>query len=525
MSQAEQEWTPSVNPWIIAFTVMLATFMEILDTSVANVALPSIAGNLSASVDESTWVLTSYLVSNAIILPLSGWFCALFGRKRFYLICVSLFTVSSILCGLAPNLESLVFFRILQGIGGGALVPTSQAILVESFPQSRQGAAMAFFGMGVMFAPVIGPALGGWITDNYSWRWIFLINLPVGLVAFLLTQSLVTDPPYLERKDWKKGLHIDYLGISLLAIGLGCLQMVLDNGQRKDWFSSTEILWFSIVTVMALTAAIFWELRHRDPVVDLRLMQERNFCLSNIIMFMVGFIIYASVVLYPFYLQNLMGYTAEKSGQVLSPSGLVIFISMPLVGWLLTKVEARWLMLIGLLAIAGALYRMTSFNLQIDYVTAVKARMLQGFGEAFLFVPITAAAFYFIAREKTSQATGLMNLARNIGGSMGIAFITTLLTRRAQFHQQVLVGHLNGMDGQAQELLIKAKFLMISKGSNSVEAGQQSYALLYKMVQQQAAMLAFVEAFWVLSLVAAMLVPLIFLMKKSSPQKGLVVGH
>jgi MFS transporter, DHA2 family, multidrug resistance protein len=331
----------ATNPWVIAATVMLATFMEVLDTSIANVALPHIAGNLSATVDEGTWVLTSYLVSNAIVLPLSGFFSSLFGRKRFYLICVVLFSVSSLLCGLAPNLGLLILFRVLQGIGGGALMPISQAILVETFPKNKQGVAMAIFGMGVMFAPVIGPTLGGWLTDNYSWRWIFLINIPVGALAFLLSHLLISDPPYLVHKKWGKDLRIDYVGLGLVAVGLGFLQIVLDTGQKKDWFENAGILWMSVLVVSALGTAIWWELRHKDPVVELRMLGERNFAISSLTMFLAGFVVYGSIVLLPLYLQQLMGYSPTKAGLVMSPGGLAMVLATPLVGIALAKFEAR----------------------------------------------------------------------------------------------------------------------------------------------------------------------------------------
>jgi MFS transporter, DHA2 family, multidrug resistance protein len=512
------------NPWLIAVTVMLGTFMEVLDTSVANVALPNIAGNLSAGSDESTWVLTSYLVSNAIVMPLSSWFSSIFGRKRFYLACVLLFTLSSLLCGLAPSLGALVLFRVLQGVGGGFLVPISQAVLVETFPARLQGMAMAVYGLGVMFAPVVGPTLGGWITDNYSWRWIFFINVPVGLIAIVLSYLLISDPPYLVRKGLR-GVKIDYIGLGLLAVGLGFMQVILDTGQRKDWFGSSVIVWESVLVAVAMVAGVLWELRQKEPVVDLRLLQERNFAVSTFIMFLVGFVIYGSLVLFPFYLQTLMGYTAEKSGMALTPSGIALLLTMPIIGLLLTKYEARWIVLAGLAFDALALFFMTRFNLNADFHTVVRARVIQGVGEGLLIVPLNAAAFYFIAKEKTGAATGFMNLARNVGGSFGISIATTVVARRTQVHQNILVGHLTPLDYRFHELLQGTTQRLVGAGADITRATQQGYGLLYGVVQQQAAMLAFIDAFSLLALVILVLIPFVALMKKTKPHGGSLGLH
>ena len=513
------------NPWAIALTVMLATFMEVLDTSIANVALPHIAGNLSAGVDESTWVLTSYLVSNAIVLPLTGWFSTLFGRKRFYMGCVVIFTVSSLLCGLAPNLGLLVFFRILQGAGGGGLQPVSQAILVESFPKSKQGMAMAIYGMGVVLAPIIGPTLGGWLTDSYTWRWIFFINIPVGVLSILLTTLLISDPPYLVRKSFKQGLRIDFIGLGLLAVGLGFLQVVLDKGQRDDWFGSDFIIWCSVVTVVALVAAIIWELSQKDPVIELHLFKDRNFTVAAFTMFMLGVVLYGSTVLLPIFLQTLMGYTAELSGWVLSPGGFLVLLTLPVVGRLLTKVEARWLVAVGLSIMAFGLYQMSHFNLDISLGIAMKTWALSRLGLAFLFVPINVMAFYFIPREKTNNATGLINLARNIGGSVGISFVTTMLARRAQFHQQVLVSHLTPLDQTYQRALEGASQALQSAGSNAAQALGQAQGLIYGNLVRQSNMLAFVDNFWLMAVICLALVPVMFVMKKAKPQHGPVAVH
>jgi MFS transporter, DHA2 family, multidrug resistance protein len=511
---------PQVNPWIIAMTVMLATFMEVLDTSVANVSLPHIAGSLSASVDESTWVLTSYLVANAIILPMGAWFSTLFGRKRFYMTCVALFTISSCLCGLAPSLPMLILFRIMQGIGGGALQPISQAILVESFPKEKHGMAMAVYGMGVVVAPVIGPTLGGWITDNYSWRWIFFINIPVGLVSLALTYMLVFDPPYIVRRGFTDGLRIDYAGLGLLALGLGALEVVLDEGQREDWFGSRFIVIAAILAVVCLVSVVIWELRQKQPVIDFRILKERNFMLCTVSMLVLGFVLYGSTTLLPLFLQTLLGYTALLSGLVLSPGGIVICICMPLVGVLLRRYQARWLVIFGVLVSSFGLFAMSRFTLQIDYQTAVWGRVVQSLGLAFLFVPISAAAFAFIPRERANYATGLFNLARNIGGSSGIATVTTLLARRSQVHQQVLTAHLTPYDAPYREALEQTTAMVQAHGASLPDASQQASGLIYGSMQRQAGMLAFSDAFWVMGALFLAIIPLMFLMKKSGPVKG-----
>jgi len=508
-----------VNPWLIACTVMLATFMEVLDTSVANVALPHIAGSLSSSVDETTWVLTAYLVANAIVLPLSGWFSSLFGRKRFYMTCVLLFTVSSALCGLAPSLTTLILFRVLQGLGGGALQPVSQAILRETFPREKQGMAMAVYGMGVVFAPVVGPTLGGWITDNYTWRWIFLINIPVGLCSLLFTTFLIFDPPYLIRRSFQTGLKIDYIGLGLLATGLGALEIMLDEGQRNDWFSSSGIVVAAATAVFCLVAVVFWELRQKDPVVEFHLLKERNFAIATGMMFILGFVLYGSTMALPLFLQTLLGYTAMQSGMALSPGGLVIMVMMPVVGFLLSRIEARWLVIAGLLISSFGLFQMSHFDLGIDFRQAVTARVVQSFGLAFLFVPINTVAFFFISREKTSYATGLINLARNVGGSTGIALATTLIARREQFHQQRLIDHVSQIDPAYLATFESARQLFLSKGADAVYAASQAQQMIYGMVQRQASMLAFLEDFRLLAITFLAVIPLALLMKRVRPKK------
>jgi DHA2 family multidrug resistance protein len=510
-----------VNPWLIAGTVMLATFMEVLDTSVANVALPHIAGNLSASVDESTWVLTAYLVANAIVLPLSGWFSTLFGRKRFYMACVAIFTISSLLCGIAPSLPLLILFRILQGLGGGALQPISQAILVESFPAEKQGAATAFYGIGVVLAPVLGPTLGGWMTDNYSWRWIFLINIPFGILSIMLTTWLVNDPPHLIRKTFKDGLKLDYIGLGLLATGLAALEILLDEGQRNDWFGSQMIVAAALIAVVCLVGVVVWELRQTEPIVDFRILKNRNFAVAALAIYAVGFTLYGSTALLPIFLQTILGYTALLSGLVLSPGGVAMMIGFAIVGRILGRVQARTLIVFGLIASAYGTYRMSGFNLEIDFQTAMWARTLQAFGLAFLFVPINVAAFSSVPRERLGYATGLMNLFRNVGGSAGIAMITTLMSRRQQFHQSSLVSHITSMDPSYTTTLQGTAANLVTQGSSAADAAAQAQHMFYGLVQRQSAMMAVTDTFWILSLVFLAMIPIV-LMLKSAPRPA---GH
>jgi DHA2 family multidrug resistance protein len=524
MLNSAEDWLPH-NPWVLAVVVMLAPFMEILDTSIANVALPNIAGNLSATVDESTWVLTSYLVSNAVFLPLSGWFSSMFGRKKFYLACVMLFTISSFLCGLAPNIQSLVFFRILQGAGGGALQPIAQSILVESFPHNKRGMAMAMFGMCVVVAPIIGPTLGGWITDSYTWRWVFFINIPVGMLAVFLALLLVHDPPYFVRKKFGEGFRIDYIGLGLIAVGLGALQIVLDKGQREDWFDSNFIVSFSIICVVCLVLAVFWELRQKDPVIKLGILKDRNFAVGVFMMYALGFALYGSTVLLPIFMQNLLGYNALTSGLVLSPGGILTMLTMPIVGYLMTRIQARWLIVVGLIIGSVGLFRTANFNLQISYSDAVWARIILSAGLGFLFVPINTAAYYYIAKTDTDYASGLINLARNLGGSAGISFVTTMLARRAQFHQNILVSHVTETNPTYLKMFEGAKEMFIHQGANAVEAATKATTLIYGMVKRQASMLAFIDNFWVLGFIFLAMIPLVLLMKKTTQRKETVAVH
>jgi MFS transporter, DHA2 family, multidrug resistance protein len=515
----------TINPWVIAVTVTLATFMEVLDTSIANVALPHIAGNLSAGQDESTWVLTSYLVSNAIILPLSGWFSGLLGRKRFYMLCVALFTVSSFLCGLAPSLGVLVLFRIMQGAGGGGLQPSEQAILNDTFPLEKRGMAFAVYGVAVVVAPTIGPWLGGWITDNFSWRWVFYINVPVGIVSLLLTSFLVSDPPYMKKANLKAGFRIDYIGIGLISLGLGSMQIILDKGQREDWFASKFIIGFFALMLVGIIAGIVWEWREKEPVVDLKMLKDRNFAIATITMFFLGFVLYSTTVLIPQLLQQLMGYTAQLAGMALSPGGAVIMLMMPVVGILVSKVDTRIMIAFGCVVCSLALFVMAGWNLGLDYRHAVEARMLQSFGLAFLFIPINVAAFAYVPKEKTNMGTGIINLARNVGASVGIATVTTMLDRRAQFHMARLTERANELSVAYHNTLSNIQLRLVSAGSTAANASAQAHGMIYGTIQRQAAMLAFLDNFKMLGIMFLVVLPILVLMRRPKMRGGGVPVH
>jgi DHA2 family multidrug resistance protein len=515
-------WRPSTRPSLIAITVMLATFMEVLDTSIANVSLPHIAGNLSASIDESTWVLTSYLISNAIVLPLTGWLHMWFGRKRFYMVCVAIFTISSLLCGFAPSLPLLILFRVIQGAGGGGLQPTSQAILVESFSQKQQGMAMAVYGMGVVFAPIVGPTLGGWITDNFSWRWIFFINVPIGILSMLMTSALIEDPPYLIRKTLKQGLKIDFIGLGLISVGLGFLQVLLDKGERDDWFSSNFMVVCAVVGACGLIGAVFWELNQKEPMIDLRLFKNLNFAMATFMMFALGVVLYGTTVLLPVLVQSLMGYTAEWAGLVLSPGGLITLCLMPIVGRLVTKVEPRWLVVTGLVVLATGMYKLSTLSMQTGFWTFVFIWAISRGGLAFFFVPVNVTAFSHVSRERTSSATGLINLTRNMGGSIGISTVTTLQTRLAQAHQNVLSGHMTALDPAYTARVGHLQTMLQAGGSSAALAGQQANGIVYGEMLRQSAMLAYLDVFRMLCWLCVAMIPAMLFLKrgKSAPGAG-----
>jgi DHA2 family multidrug resistance protein len=499
-----------VNPWIVTVAVMLGTFMEILDTTVVNVSIPHIAGNMGATVEEGTWVVTSYLVSNAIILPMSGWLANRFGRRRVLMTCVAGFTLTSLLCGLATSLQWLIFFRVLQGLTGGGLQPLSQAVLLETFPPKKHGTAMAAFGLGIIFAPILGPTLGGWITDNYTWRWIFYLNLPVGAISVMMINAFVHDPHYIGKH--KTG-GVDLWGIGFLALGFGMLQVVLDTGQRKDWFGSTQIQLWTALCVFGLVAMVIRELRTRHPIVDLRALKDRTFSGGVFLMTMLGFVLYASLVLLPIFLQTLLGYPALQAGLALSPRGLGSLVMMPIVGQLTNRYDPRKLIFVGLGVGAWSMFSLSRLNLNAGYWDIFWPQVIQGGAMAFLFIPLMTVSMSNIAKEKMGNATSIYNLMRNIGGSFGIATMTTFLARRNQVHQSQLISHMSTFDPRMRMMWRGMQNWFQIHGSNSVDAGRKALGSLYGMVQQQAAMLSFVEAFWVMGVIFLCMVPLLLLLR------------
>ncbi len=513
-------WRPKYNPWLIAVVVALAAFMEVLDTSIANVALPYMAGNLGASNDQSTWVLTSYLVSNAIILPISGWLAGALGRKRFFMSCLGIFTVSSLLCGVAPSLGFLLLFRVLQGAGGGGLQPMAQAILADTFPPEKRGLAFALYGITAIMAPTIGPTLGGWITFNYSWRWIFFINLPVGVITWFLVRRFVEDPPYISRLK-RAGVKLDYIGIAFLVVGIGALQVLLDKGQEDDWFGSRFITTLVIVSTVCLISLVIWEWYQKAPIIDVRMFKNFNFAFSSLMMFTLGILLFSALVLMPQFLQTLVGYTSQLAGLALSAGGFVLLIEMPIMGQLTTKIQARRLIAFGWLALSAAMFYSTKrIDLQISFSAATWLRITQVIGLGFLFVPITLVAYIGIAPEKNNAVAGIVNFMRNMGSSVGTSLVTTLIARRSQFHQARLVEHvrvdnpnfMNSAKGLAEHFAIA--------GVGKHEAQATAYARIYQSLQAQAASLAYIDTFMVLSVGAAIMFCLAFVLKKNDPGGG-----
>jgi MFS transporter, DHA2 family, multidrug resistance protein len=510
----ELHWKPSHNPWAVALTVTLATFMEVLDTSIANVALPHMAGTLGASQEEATWVLTSYLVSSAIVLPISGWLSNRFGRKRFYMTCVALFTICSMLCGFARTLPLLIVARILQGAGGGGLAPSEQAILADTFPVAKRGQAFAVYGMAVVVAPAIGPTLGGWITDNFNWHWIFFINLPVGLLSLYLSNRMVEDPPFLvTRKEEARHRKVDFLGLGLVAAGVGCLEFTLDKGQEKDWFGDPGIRASATIAVCLLIFFAYWEWNHEDPIVDLKLLKNRNFGTAVFLQLILGMVLFGSTVLIPQYLQVLLGYTAERAGLVLSPAGFVMMAMMFASGRLLGKMDPRLTVCLGYIVTAAGIYNLTRLDLTTSYVHVTEWRMLQVIGLPFIFIPISTLNYVGVPATKTNQISSLSNFARNLGGSAGTALLTTYLARSSQVHQVTLAA--NVVPGSAAYRLYtdRMKEVLMANGMPSATAGQAALGSAYREMVRQASMLSYQNAFAILSLVILMLSPLPFLMR------------
>ncbi|ABF42095.1 Drug resistance transporter EmrB/QacA subfamily [Candidatus Koribacter versatilis Ellin345] len=499
-----------INPWWVTAAVMMAVFMEVLDTTIVNVSLPHIAGNLSASVDESTWVLTSYLVANAIILPMTGWLANHFGRKRILMSSIIGFTLASVACGMAPNLSSLIFFRVVQGATGGGLQPLSQAIMLEAFPGKKRGKAMAIWALGIVVAPMLGPMLGGWITDSYSWRWIFYINLPVGLLATMMSQWFIFDPPYIKRSSDV----VDYWGIGFLIVGIGSLQVMLDKGQEDDWFGSHFITTLAVLTVVGLILFIMRELMAEHPIVDLRVFRVRTYATGVFLMTILGFVLYGSTVLIPIWLQTLMGYSSLEAGFAVLPRGLGSFLFMPLVGVLMGFVEPRKLLATGLITAGGSLYFLSLLNTQAGYWDFFWPQLIQGAAMGLLFVPLTTITNDPIAPENMGNATSIFNLMRNIGGSIGIAMTTTIVARSQQLHYNNLVHNMSSYNPKVQQMMAGARGMFMSKGMDAHSAGLQAYHSLWGMVMQQAMMLSFIRAFQILSGLFFICLPLILLMRK-----------
>ncbi|HWG20257.1 MAG TPA: DHA2 family efflux MFS transporter permease subunit [Terracidiphilus sp.] len=531
---AHAVWKPKRNPWVIAITVTLATFMEVLDTSIANVALPHIAGGLGATEDEATWVLTSYLVANAVILPASAYLTTFIGRKRFYMICVMLFGISSALCGLAPSLGMLVLFRVLQGAGGGGLQPSEQAILADTFAPEKRGQAFALYGFAVVFAPAIGPTLGGWITDNLSWRWCFYINVPVAILSLFLTSRIVEDPPHIVeqvKRSRKAGLNLDYFGFSLLALGFGSLELVMDKGQEDDWFGSRLITTFVVLCIVSLIILFFWELaqirRKHRPILDLMLFRNRNFAVSFVLMFVLGFVLFGTTVMIPQFVQTLLGYTAEQAGLVISPGGVAVMLMMPIVGFLVSRVDPRWMIVFGFAMCSWALFTMLTLDLQVSYSYIAWLRVFQAAGLAFLFIPINTLSYNGIPMEKNNDVSGLVNLARNIGGSVGTASFVTMLARRQQFHQERLGSSFSQSNTFLQSQLdVIGRYLVHGGRVSSLAQGKAlAEGNLYGQLVRHATMLAYLDVIKVLAIAMLLLIPLVFLMNRPPKGKGAGPAH
>ena len=509
----DDTWKPRFNPWVIALTVTLATFMEALDSSIANVALPHIAGSLGASYEEATWILTSYLVSNAIVLPISGWIANRIGRKRFYMGCVVGFTVCSFLCGLASSLGLLIVFRIIQGAAGGGLQPSERAILADTFAPEKRSVAFAIYGMAVVVAPAIGPTIGGWITDNYSWQWIFFLNIPVGILSIVLTSRIVEDPPYLKEVRKKLG-GIDGIGLGLLGVTIGALQIMLDKGQEKDWFGSHLIVGCAFLAGIGFIAFLWRELTAQHPVIDLGLYRSRNFTMTQLVMLVIGAALYSTTVMIPQFLQEIMGYTATEAGMVLSLGGLVLIVMLPIVGFLGQKIDPRAMICFGFAWVSFGIWRISSLNLSISFWDAASWRVIMVIGMPFLFVPISVMSYVGVPQEKNNEVSGLTALARNMGGSLGISFISTMLVRRAQVHQNYLAAHVYAGSANYRALDHGLNGLMRSGGYSLTGSASRAMARTYELMVQQANVLAYIDTIHALVILTVCLIPIGYLMKK-----------
>ena len=520
---------PAINPWVVAVVVSMATFMEVLDTSIANVSLNHIAGNLGADQNEATWILTSYLVSNAIVLPISGWLSNVMGRKRFYMTCVAIFTISSFFCGLAPSLGWLLFFRVMQGIGGGGLAPSEQSILADSFPARQRGMAFAVYGLAVVFAPAIGPTLGGWITDNFSWRWIFYINVPVGILSMFLSYHVVHDSADAKAqtaKTWRNGLRIDYLGFALVALGLGCLQVVLDKGQEDDWFGSNFIRIFATLSVIGIVAAVVWEVwMVEDPVVDLSLLARPSFAFTNLLMFIVGFILNSTTVLIPQFAQQLLGYNATKAGMVLMGGGFALMVMMPVSGILTSKVQPKYLMAYGIIVTGLALWHMSGFTTEVSFADLAWARVYQAIALPFFFIPINTVAYSNLPPGRSNHASALINLMRNLGGSIGIAVAVAILERRAQFHHARLVEHMSVYDPNFMDRFNGMLRMFARNGGSLLDPASRAVSFFQGQVNQQATMMAYIDVFKIMAIGTIPVVFLTLLLRKTKPGKAPAGAH
>jgi len=504
------------NPYLIAFVVSIATFMEVLDTTIANVSLRHIAGGLAVGIDESTYVITSYLVANAIVLSISGWLATVIGRKRFYMMCVATFAAASLLCGLAWSLDSLVLFRILQGLGGGGMATSEQAILADSFPPAKRGQAFAIYGVAVVVAPVVGPTLGGWITDTYSWHWVFLINVPMGLISLLLVGTLVKEPSGADEERQRllsTGMRIDYVGFLLVAVGLGSLEFVLDEGQRSDWFASNMIVAFALTSAVCLITLIPWELTRDDPIVDLRLLGRRHFGACWLVMLGTGAVLISSTQFLPQILQTDFNYTALLAGLSLSPGGIATLMVMPIVGRLVGIVQPKYLIMVGSLIVTFAMWHLTGLNGDITYGYTAFARVILGIGLPLLFLPVTTASYDGVPPDKTNQASALINVARNLGGSMGVALAQTTFAQRQQFHQSRLVEHISASDVGYQQALDAFTRYFQDQGSDPQQAASQAVAAIGKTLQTQIDLLSYIDVFWTLAIIGAIMVPLALIIR------------